>query len=68
MKKFTSWGHYADVKTKRGNYQNVIVCPDPDNEENHLLEASNGYVVRVNTSDLMKITTEVNGNTYTTNC
>ena len=68
MKQFTSWGFYSTVETKKGTFDNVIICPCPTDKNVHLLEASNGDVTTINTKELLTITTKVNENVYTTNC
>lgn len=68
MKRFTTWGNYATVETTKGTYENVIVCPCPDSRNSHLLEYSNGDVIRIYTNYIKSITCEAYGKIYTTEC
>ena len=55
MKKYTSWGTSITVETTEKTFHDVSICPDPQNENSHLLEYYNGDVKRVLTSELISL-------------
>jgi hypothetical protein len=55
MKKYSSWGEFVTVETTDKIYKNVILCPNPSNEDEHLLEYYNGDTVTIKTKDIKRI-------------
>lgn len=57
MKQYTSWGYMVEVELKDGRvYKEVLLCPNPMQNDEHLLEFHNGACISVETNNLKRIT------------
>jgi len=51
----SSLGNYVNVTTSQQVHEHVILCPDPSNENNSILESSNGDTVSIPNSSILHI-------------